>query len=69
MVYVNSGQGPHGWTLSAMSGYLLSYIINQEEDEGEKRGGDGNVGGKRDKVNTDVELLLKYVDPSRFYLF
>ena len=67
-VYINSGQGPHGWTLSAMSGYLLSYIINQEEDEGEEGGGDGNV-GKRDKVNTDVELLLKYVDPSRFYLF
>ena len=68
-VYINSGQGPHGWTLSAMSGYLLSYIINQEEDEGGKRGGDDNVVGKRDKVNTDVELLLKYVDPSRFYLF
>ena len=59
-VYINSGQGPHGWTLSALSGFLISYIINQEENNISK------IGNEKDE---DVELLLQYVDPSRFHLY
>ena len=59
-VYINSGQGPHGWTLSALSGFLISYIINQEENNISK------IGNEKDE---DVELLLRYVDPSRFHLY